>query len=46
VVSGDGDSAFLGKLVGVAHEVQHCLPQPHLVSMHCSGRSVAGSLDD
>jgi hypothetical protein len=29
----DGDGAVVGELVGVAHEVQQRLPQPHLVGM-------------
>jgi hypothetical protein len=30
----DGDGAVVGELVGVAHEVQQRLAQPHLVRMH------------
>jgi hypothetical protein len=34
LTSGDGDGALFGELVGVAHEVQRCLPEPHLIGMH------------
>jgi hypothetical protein len=44
-VSGDGDGAFFGELVGVAHEVQQRLTQPHLVGMDRPDRSVAMDRD-
>jgi hypothetical protein len=31
----------LGKFIGVAHEIEQRLPQPHLVRMQGSDRSVA-----
>ena len=36
---------LFGELVGVAHEVQQRLPQPHLVGMHRPDRSVAMDRD-
>src|SRR5262245_45288206 len=43
--SDDGDGALLSELVGVAHEVQQRLPQPHLVGMHHPDRGVAMDRD-
>ena len=37
----DGDRAPLGELVGVAHEVEQRLPQPHRVGMQRPDRSLA-----
>ena len=45
LVSGDGDGALFGELVGVAHEVQQRLPQPHLVGVHHPDRGVAMNHD-
>ena len=45
LVSGDGDGALFGELVGVAHEVEQRLPQPHLVGMHRPDRGVAMDRD-
>ena len=45
LVSSDGDGALFGELVGVAHEVQQRLTQPHLVGMQRPDRSVAMDRD-
>jgi len=44
LVSGDGDSAFLGELVGVARKVEQGLSQPRLVGM--DGAEVRWAVDD
>ena len=44
LMSGDGDSAFLGELVGVAREVEQELSQPGLVGM--DGAEVRWAIDD
>jgi hypothetical protein len=41
LMSGDGDSAFLGELVGVAQQVQKRLPQAHLIGVQRPDGSVA-----
>jgi hypothetical protein len=45
LVSGDGDGALFSELVGVAHEVQQRLTQPHLVGMHHADGAVAMNRD-
>ena len=44
LMSSDGDSAFLGELVGVAREIEQGLSQPGLVGVHRA--EVRWALDD
>jgi hypothetical protein len=37
----DADGAAVGELVRVAHEVQQCLAQAHLIGLHRSDSGVA-----
>jgi hypothetical protein len=45
LVGSNSHGALFGELVGVAHEVQQRLPQPHLVGMQHPDRSVAMDRD-
>jgi hypothetical protein len=40
-MSGNGHRALFGEFVGVAHEIQQRLAQPHLVGMHHPDGGVA-----
>ena len=44
LMSGDGDGAFLGELVGVAHQIQQGLPDTNLVGMDSA--DVHWAIDD
>ena len=41
----NGNGAALRKLVGVAHEIEQRLPQPHLIAMQPPDRSIATDCD-